>query len=210
MIELATEAGFERDECLEDIEGTPIRLTQSGPGGAVIDLDVITEGNDPRTAVPIEGQPNLAAQGYPGQHVLLDNAQWIAVGTAVHASLDPAIRIRVPTLGAYVLHKGLSFATRSRLDKMAKDLVYLVEILRDPVLGQGAREQVHELAQRYPSEFAQWRQNLTELPNHPGLLRLVAAQLVIGGQAMGSEAEVSASVRATVLRALAGPVAKAI
>lgn len=76
LIELAIEAGFERDEWF--VDGAPIRLTQTGPEGTLIDLDVITEGKDPRTAVPIEGQPDLAAQGYPDQQMLLDNPRWTA------------------------------------------------------------------------------------------------------------------------------------
>jgi DNA-directed RNA polymerase specialized sigma24 family protein len=79
----------------------------------LVDLDILTEAPDPRRPVLIEGQRGLAAQGYPGQRILLENTRDVHVGAAIHPMLDPPRRIRIPTLAAYVLQKAISSATRT-------------------------------------------------------------------------------------------------
>jgi hypothetical protein len=202
LVELATEAGFEIDP-LSDIPGSPIRLIVQGPGGTVIDLDIMAEASTPHEAVRIDGQPDLAAQGYPGQQFLLDHAQWVAVGPDVHPLLDPPTRVRIPTVGAYVIHKGLSSATRTRRAKVAKDLVYLYEILRHPTLGHTARAEIRELAAESAELVDQWAAHLSSVLGNEPTLREMASQLLLAGRTVGSEPDVIARMRA-VLRLAVG------
>ena len=82
-------------------------------------------------------------------------------GPEIHATLDPPLKIRVPTLGAYVLVKALSSARRISLRKRAKDFVYLFAIIRDREM---RREVLHEMPSRpdcflhvHSPEAASWR-----------------------------------------------------
>jgi len=201
LIELAGRAGFERDP-LSDLEGATTRLTQPGPEQAVVDLDVLTEAETGGVAVPITGQDGLVAQGYPGQFILLDNSRWVQVGREVHESLDPPVRFSIPTVAAYALHKGVAWQQRNQALKRAKDLAYLVEILRHPVLGAEARGGIGQLAAAHPAEYRTWRENLARLITRGLLLRDVAEQLTLAGRAQGSLDEVAAVIVAQLRRAL--------
>ena len=201
LVELATQAGFELDP-LSELDGAPSRLTVDGPRDTVIDLDILTEGDQPRSAVPIEGQPDLAAQGYPGQTFLQTHTQWVSVGTDIHQSLDPPVRIRIPTVGAYVIHKGLSSSTRAYRGKEAKDLVYLFEILRHPNLGQSARAEIRDLHDEDPTLIAAWRDRIEEVLTNSAVLREMAAQLLLAGRFTGADDDAIARIRAVLRRAV--------
>ena len=128
LLELAVAARFEVQEF--GAASGVFEIFQQDRDGTVIELDLLTESPDPRTPVEIEGQHGLMVHGYPGQQVFLENARWMSVGPDIHPLLDPPCRIRVPTIAAYMLGKALSSASRTRLSKQAKDLVYLYEIAR--------------------------------------------------------------------------------
>ena len=202
LVELASSAGFEIDP-MSALDGASMRLTIPGPGDSLIDLDLLTEAEQPGVAVVIDGQGGLRAQGYPWQAIALENSRWISVGTDIHETLDPPRKIRVPTIGAYILHKGLSSITRTRLKKEAKDLVYLHEILRHPSLGQLAVEGLPDLAARYPSAYAGWWGRVAGVSRNSRLLREIADQLLVGGRAQGDPGNVVAAVTARLRRTLA-------
>jgi hypothetical protein len=201
LLNLVGAAGFQIQE-IGEASGI-VEIFQPGPAESIIELDLLTEAPSPHQNIPIEGQPNLIVHGYPGQHILLENARWIDVGAEVHESLDPPVRIRVPTHPAYILGKGLSSQTRSRLEKRAKDLVYLLEIVRHPVLGQLSVEGLSVLSTRYPAEYRRWRQYLNEAARDRGLLTEVVDQLLAGYRVIGSGDEVARLVT-TRLRRLLG------
>lgn len=200
LLDLVSAAGYEVQEMPGGV-GTR-EIFQPGPGQSVIELDLLTEAFDPQQEVAIEGQRDLRVYGYPGQHILLDNARWALVGPEIHPLLDPPLSIRVPTLPAYLLAKGLSSRTRTKLPKQAKDLVYLIEIARHPVLGPEAVQGLSELAPRYPEEFALWRSHLTTTLQNARLLSEVAEQLVAGFRSIGEPAEVAKVVAARLRRLL--------
>jgi hypothetical protein len=200
LLDLVSSAGYEIQEVLGG-NGT-VEIFQPGPGQSVIELDILTESANPRDDIAIEGQPNLKIQGYPGQHVLLDNARWIEVGVEIHAMLDPPVRIRVPTLPAYLLAKGLSSRTRTRLPKKAKDLVYLIEIVRHPALGRTAVAGMAEMASRYPEEYTRWRGYLSETLGNVPLLFVVAEQLILGHRSIGERAAVVKTIAGRLRRLL--------
>lgn len=200
LLDLVSRAGYEIQEVLGG-NGT-LEIFQPGPGQSVIELDILTESANPKDDIVIEGQPNLKVQGYPGQHVLLDNARWMEVGAEIHALLDPPVRIRVPTLPAYLLAKGLSSRTRTRLPKQAKDLVYLIEIVRHPVLGRTALAGMGEMATGYPKEYTGWRGYLAETLGNAPLLSEIAEQLILGHRAIGERAAVVKTIAARLRRLL--------
>jgi hypothetical protein len=185
VLELVTGVGF---DAMTYVEGGPLSVWRQGDDGVLIDLDLLTEATSPDEVITIDGQPDLVVQGYPGQRMLLDNAEWMEVGAALDPSLVPSVRIRVPTLPVYVLHKGLASMQRAFPEKRAKDLVYLYEIVRHPVLGPRARDGLEELRRRYPSEFEVWRIYLAGVCGHEALLRDVVAQLIASGWRGGPSA----------------------
>jgi hypothetical protein len=200
LLELAAAAGFDVDAERDD---APVRVVQYGMAGVPIDLDILAEHPEPREPVRIEGQPDLLAQGYPGQQLLLDHTRDILVGPDIHPSLDPPQRIRVPTLGAYVFQKGVASTTRAVATKAVKDLVYAYEILRHPRLGKAARAELAMLASRYPELSEIWRQRLEDVVRREPLRRDMAEQLLVAGRAFGTEAEVMAAISAQFRRSIA-------
>ncbi len=200
LIELVKSAGFELDE-LDSASGI-LSFWQLGERGEVIDLDLITQAPSPRGVVPIDGQPGLVVQGYPDQHILLENARWIELGPEVHELLNPLCRMRIPTIPAYVLVKGLSSGRRLGIEKRAKDLVYLHEIVRDRAMAAEVRAGMPGLAERYPEEYRAWREILTRAIADPPLLSEIAMQLRYGSRAFGTEAEIARSVTTWLRRIL--------
>lgn len=200
LLDLISEAGFERDP-ISDIDGATILLRQIA-GTAVVDLDLLTEIAPPGTPVRIEGQEGLLVSGYPGQAILLENTQWMEIGVALHATLDPPVRIRVPTLPAYVFHKGLSSSQRLHDHKRAKDLVYMAEILRHPLLGSIAYAGLRGMALQYPAHYADWERHMARVISNDMLLRRVADQLLSANRAIGTETEVGMAVARRLQRAL--------
>jgi hypothetical protein len=200
LLELVAAAGYEVRE-VTDGSGI-VEIFQPGPGQSVIELDLLTEAPDPRQDIVIEGQPALKVHGYPGQHILLDNARWMAVGADIHESLEPPLQIRVPRLPAYALGKGLSSRTRTHLTKQAKDLVYLFEIARHPDLGRQVVDGMGELADKYPDEYARWRMQLVEAMENAALRSEVVEQLIHGYRAIGTPEEVGRMYVARLRRLL--------
>ncbi len=192
LLALAERAGFERDP-ISDMEGVAPRMVYTGEFGELIPIDFLTEG-DTRNDVPIVGQPGLLAQGYRGQDILLHNARPMQVGADIHELLTPPRTIRVPTLGAYVLQKGISSNTRTQPSKEAKDLVYIYEIVRHPTLGMQAMAQLRELRPRYPDEFELWKRTLTSAMATPATMRNISDELMLSGRARGAPDDVARSV----------------
>lgn len=201
LLELAARAGFERDP-ISDMEAVPSWMVYTNEQGDTVPIDFLTEG-DPRFAVPIAGQPGLLAQGYPGQNVLLQNTRSMSVGKEVHALLDPPRVIRVPTLGAYVLQKGISSSTRTNRVKRAKDLAYIHEIVRHPRLGAKVFEELPALRVRYPEEHARWIQEIEIVLTMPAVLNDVAEELSLHGRSLGPPDAIVRSVSAWFRRLLA-------
>ena len=194
-------AGFELDEL--DSESGLKSFWQLGERDQYIDLDLLTDALAIREVVPIEGQPDLVVPGYPNQQILLENSRWMEVGPAIHPLLDPPCRIRVPTLPAYVLVKALSSDRRPGLQKRAKDLVDLYEIVRDSSMGPQVLEGMVELAARYPDEYRNWREILERVGGDREVLEEIAMQLTSGARAIGTPSEVSIHVAGRFRRLLA-------
>lgn len=201
LTELIVRAGFNR-EIITEAEGEIVLFRQPGERDEPIDLDLLTEADDPRTVVSIGGQPNLAVQGYPGQRILLDNARWIEAGQQIHPLLSPPRQIRVPTVPAYVLQKGLSSRTRTNRSQREKDLIYLIEIASHPTLRARTVGGMGGLASQYPNEYARWRRILEDLATDRYLQRGIAAQLLASGHVRADEDETSRTIVARVRRLL--------
>ncbi len=201
LLELAERAGFERDP-ISDLEGATVMMAYTNAAGETVPIDFLTEGQ-PRESVRITGQPGLTAQGYPGQRMLLENSREMRVGTEIHPLLDPPRTIRVPTLGAYVVQKGIASSTRTNPLKAAKDLVYLYEIVRHPHLGTVAFAETPVLQARYPAEHQRWKIVLEEALITPATMSNICDELLLSGRSLGTEADVKRGVTAYFKRLIA-------
>lgn len=82
--------------------------------------------------MPLRGQPGMAAIPLTDLKVLADHTRTLLLPPTRGL---PAVEVQVPTLGAYVLNKALTFIRRGeRVDhdgtpKMAKDLLYLGDLM---------------------------------------------------------------------------------
>lgn len=201
LLELAREAGFERDP-ISDMEEVAAWMVYRNAEGLTVPIDFLTEG-EPRRPVSIVGQPGLMAQGYPGQAMLLQSWRWMDVGTALHALLDPPRRVRVPTLGAYVVQKAMSAAMRGNRAKAAKDYAYLFEMLRHPRLGVTVATEIQGLRAPYPGECARFSESIALALATSAVLRDVAEQVIEAGRAFGTVAGVAAAIEGRFRRLLA-------
>ncbi|MGV3710950.1 MAG: hypothetical protein ACO1Q7_19155 [Gemmatimonas sp.] len=194
LLELAAKAGFELDP-VSQMQGSPSMLEFESTTGTRIPLDILTEG-EPRTPVAIEGQQDLFAAGYHGQQMLMDNTREMEVGSNLHSRLDPPQRIRVPMLGAYGLQKALSSESRTNPTKSTKDLVYLYEIARHPVLGNTLRPELSALNKIYPKEYGQFCATLIKALRSARVINDICEQLHYAGRTFGPIEETRARVSA--------------
>jgi Nucleotidyltransferase len=202
LLDLAMQAGFrESGWTFHEEEGGRPDLLYSLPSG-VIDLDLLVSSETVSEAIAITGQDGLMAHGYPDLHLLLHNVVRLPVGTEIHPTLVPPLQIRVPTPAAYILQKGLASRRRINATKVAKDLVYIFEILRHPGLGAQARHGLRDLKDRYHAEYASWRDYVSSMhPLSPAILEAVE-QIVEANRVIGSQREIAAQVIAQFQRAI--------
>lgn len=200
LVELALEAGFEFDasSVYDQTEESPALFHKLKDG--VVDLDFLTQADRPDVAIPIEGQPDLVTHGYPDLHILTLHTQWLEIGTDLHPALDPAVRIRVPVPGAYVLQKGLASQRRTSTMKAAKDLVYLYELVRHPGLSAEVARQLPDVARQHPEEFRSWATYLGGLRADRPPVSDVVEQLLEANRAQGTMSAVGAQVASRIRR----------
>ena len=142
----------------------------------------------------------MTAQGYPGQRVLLENTQILLVGPEFHSTVTRPIPVLVPTLGAYVLQKGVSAGTRNNAQKKAKDIVYMLEIVSHLKLGPSALSQLREVSGRYGPEARAFRETVREALGNSRTLDDVIDQLLLSGSRRGEPESLKAQQRAWLRR----------
>jgi hypothetical protein len=109
-----------------------------------------------------EIQPGAAAHAVRYLEILLDNVLEVGA-SATLASADAApVSVRVPTPGAFVYHRGLTFVRRVTPQTRAKDLYYIFETwagfpdLRDDIV-----QEIERLRDQYPRGwYRRFRANL--------------------------------------------------
>jgi hypothetical protein len=181
------------------MDGAGVWMVSVNSAGMLVPIDFLTEG-EPRAPILIRGQPGLTAQGYLGQRVLLENTQTLLVGPAFHSSISQPIPVLVPTLGAYVLQKGVSAGTRNNQQKRAKDLVYMLEIVSHPVLGPDALVQLRETSSRYELEARACSETIREALTGSRTLDDVVEQMRLANSRHGDADSLKSRQRAWLRR----------
>jgi len=107
-------------------------------------------------------QEGVVAQALRYLNILLDNAIPVALGGQLRGGDAVKLRIRVPTPGAFIYHRGLAFVERNRPQMRGKDLYYVYEIwINHPRLQDDIVRQIAKLRDRYPARwYRRFRANL--------------------------------------------------
>jgi hypothetical protein len=143
---------------------------QDAPG-PVIEFFVDHQGTAKQmgTVQQIDGQPSLGAIALQDLALLSAHSDVLTVPAPI-GEAHP-IGVRVPTLGAYVLHKCLAFRRRARSIEAGKDAVYLRDIMAG---GATVRQRVgldlQDLANTKPARMSRAKAacNIRELADgHP-------------------------------------------
>ncbi len=203
LIELAEIAGFRPDlsTLFTDDDRCPDLYHPLLDG--VVDLDFMTRATRTDEDVYIEGQPRLVAHGYPDLNILTENTMVLLVGSDIHPLLDPTVRVTVPTLAAYVMQKGLASIRRTSIQKSAKDIVYMFEILRHPTLGPLTRKDITALSHRYAHEFTGLANAFSRIQVHTSVVVEAVNQVVEGNRAQATRADIAAQIVGQLRRLIA-------
>lgn len=131
-----------------NIEGCDIEIefltTQKGPGGKKV----------------IKVQKGLHAQALRFISLLIENTLLIEIHDFKLAN-EEALKIKVPTPGAFIFQKGLVFTRRTRKLKKAKDLYYIFDILSNcQELHSHIYNEFARFKEAYPSWYNKFISNL--------------------------------------------------
>lgn len=109
-------------------------------------------------------QEGVVAQALRYLNILLDDVIPVTLGGQVRGGDTVKLRIRVPTPGAFIYHRGLAFVDRNRPRMRGKDLYYVYEIwINQPRLRDDIVRQIAKLRDRYPTRwYRRFRANLEE------------------------------------------------
>jgi hypothetical protein len=196
LIELVRGAGFSAEEWPE---GSGLLEIRRG----TVHLELLTEARNPREMIQIQGQPTLRVQGYPYQDLLRAHARWMPVGTEVHDSLQPSVQILVPSVPAYVVGKVLSSITRTDTRKQAKDVVYVLDLIRRPNFVAMLQEGIPTILAQHPTEAEHGREHIAGILAKSSLQReIVRQRIAASGYEIEDEEALRADVRATLTRFL--------
>jgi hypothetical protein len=96
--------------------------------------------------VAVEPGGNLGGLALEGVGVLRDHSVVLPVPLGTAAGREELVLVRVPELGAFALHKGVTFLRRRDRAKRIKDLHYIVDIMQS---GDGVVEVVERQVLSY-------------------------------------------------------------
>ncbi len=110
----------------------------------------------------ISVQKGLNAEALRYLSLSIDNSIIVEIDDAEKFGLQNNIKIRVPTPGAFVFHKGLVFTLRKENAKKEKDLYYIFNLLSTMKLQQRIIDEIIDLRNNYDSWFKTFLKNMTD------------------------------------------------
>jgi hypothetical protein len=109
----------------------------------------------------IEVQKGLSAQSLRFISIPLTNVIEVEIDDIPVVDGSSALKVKIPSPGAYIFHKGLVFARRGRQQKKAKDLYYIFDILVNCLeLRERIINELRELKKGYTPWFRRFIKNL--------------------------------------------------
>lgn len=143
--------------------GLAAQIYESPPNSNLLPIEFLAPLTGPREQATVEIQKGVTAQALRYLNILLDNSFDIRLsGQALPGPLVE-LTVRIPTPGAYILHRGLIHA-RGRSSRRGKDLYYIYETWAT-LPGQRGRivTEIERLRTGYPRWYSRFRSDLDSL-----------------------------------------------
>lgn len=152
--QLLTEAGLE--SVFKSRDNPPLIHYEGNIEGFEVEIEFLTDqkGSNPDTVIKV--QEGLHAEALRFLSILVENTINLDLG-----DIEPPLSVKVPSLEAFILNKGLVFPRRRDRLKSAKDLYYVFDILSTctqlrPEIING----LNDLQKKYPVWFRAFVKNM--------------------------------------------------
>ncbi len=131
---ILTEAGFKM--CFKSLHSLPVISYEGTIGDFEVEIEFLTHRKSAREGQVAVVQEGLHAQLLRFINVLLENSINVEIDD-FKLKGNKLLKVRVPSPGAFVFQKGLTFVRRAKPVKKAKDLYYIFDLLSN-------RDELHE------------------------------------------------------------------
>jgi len=157
--QLLMEAGFRPN--FKSRETPPVICYEGNIDGHEVEIEFLTDQRGAKEDVVIEVQKGLSAQSLRFISIPLNNVIEVEINDIpVMDGLSP-LKVKIPSPGAYIFHKGLVFSRRKEKQKKAKDLYYIFDILVNCLeLREQIINELRELKKGYTPWFRRFIGNL--------------------------------------------------
>lgn len=157
--QLLMEAGFKPN--FKSRETPPVICYEGNIDGCEVEIEFLTDQKGAKEDVVIEVQEGLSAQSLRFISIPLNNVIEVEIDDIPLGDGLSSLKVKTPSPGAYIFHKGLVFARRKRQQKKAKDLYYIFDILANCFeLREQIINELRELEKSYTPWFRRFIKNL--------------------------------------------------
>lgn len=125
--QLLVETGFKPN--FKSRETPPVICYEGNIDGHDVEIEFLTDQKGAKEDVVIEVQEGLSAQSLRFISIPLNNVIEVEIDDIPVVEGFSSLKVKIPSPGAYIFHKGLVFARRWEKQKKAKDLYYIFDIL---------------------------------------------------------------------------------
>jgi hypothetical protein len=159
--QLLNEAGFEAK--FKSLDTPPLIHYEGIIEDVEVEIEFLTEQEGSNSEIVLKVQKDLHAEALRFISIIVDNVIEVVVDEPLVIQDPHSLKVKVPTPGAYIFHKGLIFTRRNSAVKMAKDLYYIFDILtgcfdlRPTILGD-----FEKFAKTYSPWFRTFIKNLSD------------------------------------------------
>jgi len=156
--EVLKESGFR--PVFKSHDTPPVVSYEGNIEGYEIEIEFLTHQRGPKEERVIKVQKGLHAQALRFISLLIENTLLVKIDDFPLVN-DEVLKVKVPTPGAFIFHKGLIFTRRRRNFKKAKDLYYIFDILANcEELHKQIIDEFREFKNAYFSWFKNFLRNL--------------------------------------------------
>lgn len=159
--QLLTRAGLKT--FFKSRENPPVIHYEGKIEGFDVEVEFITDQPGSSKDIVVKVQKGLHAEALRFISILIENIIEVEIDDFSIGGELSLLKVKIPSPEAYIFHKGLVFTRRKDLQKSAKDLYYIFDIL---VNCSRIRIQINEgietLKEKYPSWFKSFHMNLED------------------------------------------------
>jgi len=157
--QLLVEAGFRPN--FKSRDTPPVICYEGNIDGHEVEIEFLTDQKGAKEDAVIEVQKGLSAQSLRFISIPLTNVIEVEIDDIPVGDGSSTLKVKIPSPGAYIFHKGLVFPRRGRQQKKAKDLYYIFDILANCLeLRERIINELRELKKGYTPWFRRFIKNL--------------------------------------------------